>query len=427
MRYLYTILLYLCTPFILLRLLWRARKNPEYAKRWNERFGCFSAPDVTTPIWVHAVSLGEVNAAVPLIKRLLADYADQRILVTTMTVTGSQRVRAAFGKQVEHVYLPYDFPDAIQRFLNRVQPKISIFMETELWPNLITVCNKNNIAIMIANARLSQRSAQGYQWIAPLVREMLSKVTVVAAQTEADAQRFIDLGSPQDKVKVLGNIKFDMALPDDIAVKALQLRQTWGEQRPVFIAASTHENEEAIILQAFAEIKKDVNDALLILVPRHPERFAKVIDLVRAHGYAMALRSENLNLEKTIDVFIGNTVGELLVFYAAADVAFVGGSLVAVGGHNLLEPAALSLPILTGSEMFNFTRIYQLMIDADAVITVTNAEQIANTVKLLFADKTRSQQLGENAHRVFDDNRGAVEKHVQLIKNIFLPIIIIRD
>lgn len=418
MRYAYTALMYLMIPALLMRLLWRARKAPDYKERWNERFGCFAAPEQITPIWLHAVSLGEVNAAIPLIKQLLNDYPDKRVLVTTTTPTGSRRVQSVFADSVEHVYLPYDFPDALDRFIKRVQAEVAIIMETELWPNMIDMCKKNNIPVLIMNARLSERSAKGYSRIRKLVQEMLEKVDTVAAQTETDAQRFIELGLSEDKVKVLGNVKFDITIPDGISEQASELRSKWGAQRPVFIAASTHDGEDEIILEAFAELKKAMSDAVLVLVPRHPERFDKVAALCREKDFHTVLRSEDSFCSDQMDIFIGNTMGELLLFYATADVAFVGGSLIPVGGHNLLEPAALSIATVTGPNMFNFTRVYQLMQDAEAVITVDNAQTLAAAVKDLFDNPQQREALAKNGLKVVEENRGAVERQMQLIKTI---------
>lgn len=417
MRYIYTGLLYLAMPFILLRLLWQSRKSSEYAIRWNERFGCFSVPDQPTELWVHAVSLGEVIAAEPLIKRLLDKYPDKKITVTTMTPTGSQRVANTFGENIFHVYIPYDYPDAIARFIKRVQPKLAIIMETELWPNLLHQCQLHQIKVLIANARLSERSAKGYAKISSLTQEMFDNIIKIAAQSDADAHRFESLGMPRDKINVVGNVKFDISIADTVITEGVKLRERCGVKRHVWVAASTHDGEEQKVLAAHQQIRQHIPDALLILVPRHPERFDAVEDMSNKQGFITARRTDD-DYPQDMQVLIGNTMGEMLVFFAAADIAFVAGSFKPIGGHNVLEPAALSKPVLSGPYMFNFAKIEHLLKSAQGLLTVHDQEDLAKQVIELFQHPEQRETLGKNAHKVLEQNRGAVDAHMHIINQL---------
>ncbi len=415
MRRLYTILLYLLIPFILLRLLWRGIRAPLYWQRWSERFGFISPLPKPHSLWIHAVSMGEVQAAIPLIQALATQFPTYPILVTTMTPTGSQRVREVFADQVWHVYLPYDLPSAIARFLTRTQPHLLIIMETELWPNLLWACQQQHIPVILANARLSAPSAAGYQRIAGFMRKTLANLSAVAAQTKVDAERFIELGVPPAKIQVTGNIKFDSQLPIDFAKTATQLRNQWGSKRPVWIAASTHEGEEEIVLDAFATLKSEFEDLLLILVPRHPERFNRVATLCQQRGFLTVRRSQGESSTAATDIYLGDTMGELPLLYGAGDVALVGGSLVPVGGHNLLEPAAVGLPVLVGKYVFECEEICHKLLAAQAAQQVSNAEQLAQAVKRYLQDALLRQQTGEQGRRFVEKNRGALERVLSII------------
>lgn len=414
-RFFYSLILYLATPLVLLRLSWRGTKNPAYWRRWPERFGWFRAPTLHAPLWLHAVSVGEAQAAAPLVKALLARYPERSLVVTTTTPTGSQRVRELFGEQVFHVYLPYDLPGAVRRFLRRVRPQLALIMETELWPNLFHHCAAADIPVIIANARLSPRSAAGYGRIRALVKDTLADVSLIAAQGAADAERFRALGAVAERVMVMGNLKFDQAMPADIASQAQALRRQLGATRPVWIAASTHEGEEEQVLDALALLRQTQPDALLLLVPRHPERFPKVAALVQRHGYTLVRRTEGHACTADTDVFLGDTLGELPLFYAAADVAFVAGSLVPVGGHNMLEPAALGIPVLTGPQLFNFVDISAALLAAGAARQVDDSTQLAQVVGELLADAGQRQAMGAAGRQLVADNRGALERLLQQI------------
>jgi 3-deoxy-D-manno-octulosonic-acid transferase len=414
-RWLYTLLLYLLVPVVLLRLQWRGRANPDYRRRWAERFGWFTAPPLRQPIWVHAVSVGEALAAAPLIEALLARYPERSLVVTSTTPTGSGRVKALFGGRVFHVYLPYDLPGAVRRFLDRTSPSVGIIMETELWPNLFHHCARRRIPLAIVNARLSPGSARGYARVAPLTRSTLAAVRLIAAQGEGDADRFRALGARDDQLQVMGNLKFDQTLPADLAAQATALRTQWGIERPVWIAASTHEGEDAQVLDAFARIRQALPTSLLILVPRHQERFDRVAALAQGRDFRMVRRSSGEQASADTELFLGDTLGELPLFYAAADVAFVGGSLVPVGGHNMLEPAALGVPVLTGPQRFNFSDISEALLAAGAALEVTDAETLATAVIHWLGDAEARQRAGEAGRQLVADNRGALARLLEQI------------
>ena len=409
MRYLYSLLLYLLIPFVILRLLWRSLRAPAYRRRWGERFGFFERLPVEGVVWVHAVSVGEVQAAVPLIA-WLREEKNLPVLVTTTTPTGSERVRQRFGDQVFHVYAPYDLPDAVRRFLKRVRPRLAIVMETEIWPNLFRRCQRAGIPLVVANARLSIRSAARYRQFQTLIKATLRRASVVAAQTQADAGRFVSLGMEAARVQVTGNIKFDVSLPAELRERAVQLRRNWGERRPVWVAASTHLGEEEAVLSAFAMVRNRLPEVLLILVPRHPERFDKVAELCRRRGYGLVRRSEGGVVGEETAVFLGDTMGELPLFYAAADVAFVGGSMVPTGGHNILEPAALGVPVVVGPHTFNFLEIVRALLGQGGGERVWNEAELATAVVRYLEDPKLRDAAGSCGRELVERNRGALAK-----------------
>ncbi|VVN69996.1 lipid IV(A) 3-deoxy-D-manno-octulosonic acid transferase [Pseudomonas fluorescens] len=412
-RTLYTLLFYLGLPLVALRLWLRARKAPAYAKRIGERFSIGLPAMRPGGIWVHAVSVGESIAAAPMIRGLLERYPQQPITVTCMTPTGSERIKALFANEprIQHCYLPYDLPDAAARFLERVQPKLAVIMETELWPNHIHQCAKRGIPVALANARLSQRSAKGYGRFARLTQPMLSEMSWFAVQTEAEAQRFRDLGARPETVEVTGSIKFDLSIDPQLLERAAQLRGQWqAAQRPVWIAASTHEGEDEIVLAAHRQLLVNHPDALLILVPRHPERFNAVFELCRQQGFATVRRSTAEPVSANTSVLLGDTMGELLFLYALADSAFVGGSLVPNGGHNLLEPAALAKPVLSGPHLFNFLEIAALLREAEALQEVQDAQGLAVAVQRLFESPSDARERAEAGLKVMRANQGALKR-----------------
>lgn len=415
LRHIYSGIFYLILPFILMRFWLRSLRASAYRQRIPERLALFDAPPKTGGIWIHAVSLGEVIAVTPLVKAIQKQYPDKLIIITTTTPTGSQRVQETFSNTVFHVYSPFDYPGAVKRFLKKIQPALCIIVETELWPNTLHYAHQRQIPLLLANARLSERSARRYHHIKPLIKHTLKNLTQIATQTEIEANRYKALGMPADQITVTGNIKFDIKLPYDLSEKAESLRRLLGANRLIWVVASTHEGEEEQILKAFAEIREIYPACLLLLVPRHPERFNKIAALCKRENYEVILRTENKRCSENTAVFLGNTVGELLLFYACADVAFVGGSLVTIGGHNLLEPAALGLATITGPYMHNFVRITELLLNAKGLRQINNAKELADTVKELFGNKELRQQLGEHAKLVVEQNRGALERHLEII------------
>ena len=409
MRTIYTLLYYLAVPLLLLRLLWRGLRHRGYWQHWGERFG-FASPSIRGCIWVHGVSVGEVQASVALVHALQTLYPSLPLLVTTTTPTGRDRVRDALGSDVYCRYLPFDLPGALRRFLRGTEPRLGVIMETELWPNLLHVCAKTSIPITLANVRLSQRSANGYAKVTNLIQEMLGNVSQIAAQTEADAKRLIALGADPAIVRVTGSVKFDVSLPASIREEAQAIRRIWGVDRSVWIAASTHEGEEEQVLDAFAIVRQALPDCLLVLVPRHPHRFPEAAALCRKRGYDVVLRSQSRQSCARAQVFIGDSMGELPRFYAAADIAFVGGSLVRIGGHNLLEPAALGVPVIVGPELFNFAEISERLGEAGGARKVHDTAELGKTVVELLADANLRHAMGERGRTFVASNRGALER-----------------
>lgn len=415
MRYLYTLLLYLSLPLVLLRLLWRSIRAPEYRRRWGERFGRFPSPARSGGLWIHAVSVGEAQAAAPLIRRLLDEHPDLPLVVTTTTPTGSARVRALFPEQVFHVYLPYDIPLALNGFLRRVRPCMLVMMETEVWPNLLARCHRAGIPTILANARMSESSARGYARFRRFSRETFGRISLVAAQSEADAGRFVRLGVPASAVVVTGSIKFDIQIPASLLERAEAVRRAWGD-RPVWLAASTHEGEDEPILEAHRRLLEWDPGVLLVLVPRHPERFERVAQLCQRLGFDVARRSLSEAVTAQTQVFLGDTMGELTLFIGAADVAFVGGSLVPVGGHNLLEPAAFGVPVLIGPHMFNFAEISRMMLAARAAVQVGNSAQLAVQAESWLGNASQRAEAGERGRNLVLQNRGALERLYALLE-----------
>jgi len=415
-RYLYTFLFYVALPFIFIRLGWRSIKQPAYRRRMGERLG-FYPFQFDQCIWVHAVSVGETLAAIPLINALKSRFPDLQMMVTTMTPTGAERVKTAFGESVTHAYIPYDLPAAMQRFIRHFHPVICIIMETELWPNLLALCSKNTIPICLVNARLSEKSAHGYYRVASLTREMLRRINWIAAHGEVDANRFIALGAPKERMSVTGNIKFDIQLPADLAQKGAALRETLGKDRFIWIAASTHEGEEEIVLAAHKKIREINPQALLILVPRHPPRFDAIAKLSE-QSFSTVRRSLQESCLSETAVYLGDTMGELLLMYSAADATFVAGSLIPRGGHNMLEPGALGKPIVTGPYLFNFAEISELFVSAHALAKVTDANSLAQQVIWLMQHPAEQAEMGARALQVVAENRGALAKQVELVSRV---------
>ena len=415
-RFLYTVLYYSLLPLILLRLLYRAWRAPDYRRRIGERFGLFVPPRFSqAPVWVHAVSVGETLAAVPLVNALRERYPQLPIVITTMTPTGSARVRAQFGERVFHVYAPYDVPDAIARFLHRIRPQLAIVMETELWPNTIAMLHRRGVPVVVANARLSAKSARGYARVAALARPMLQQLDCVAAQTAADAERFVALGLPEARATVTGSIKFDVTLDQSLQQRAQQLRAQWGAGRAIVIGASTHDGEEDALLTAYRSLKVDFPDLLLVLVPRHPERFERVAQLIESHRLRYARRSRGDAVTAESDVVLADTMGEMLLLLGASDIAFVGGSLIERGGHNMLEPAAWGLPVVTGLSDFNFVEASSLLQQQGALVKVADARALTIQLARWLKSAGLRSAAGDAARAVVENNKGALGRLVSII------------
>lgn len=425
-RAFYNFAFYLLLPFIVLRLLWRALflPAPAYAKRWGERLGFVDrALEGRTEqrwIWVHAASVGESVAISPLVLKLRRERPEWGIVVTTMTPTGSNRVEELFGHDVCHVYAPYDYAGAVKRFLRAFRPALVILVETELWPNLVYYSKKSGARVMVANARLSEKSYRGYQKFAALGKPMLQQIDCIAAQAENDAMRFRRLGVQDSVLHVTGSIKFDITLPDTLAQDVAPLSARLEDRRPVWIAASTREGEDEKVLTALKLVQRQVPDVLLILVPRHPERFNSAEKACEKHQLRVVRRSSTQTVDALTPVFLGDSMGELLVYYALAQIAFVGGSLVNTGCHNVLEPAAMGLPVITGPSQFNFQTICEQLAESGALIKVADETALAEQVIRLFQDADKLRAMGEAGRQAVAANRGALLRIYALVSE-FLP------
>jgi 3-deoxy-D-manno-octulosonic-acid transferase len=427
MRFLYTLAAYLLAPLYCAVLLWRGFRERGYWHNFGERLG-FGPRVESSRVWLHAASVGEVQAAAALIRRLRERYPSIPLLVTTNTPAGRERVQVLFGGQVESRYLPLDLPGAVRRFFDRVAPELAIFFETELWPNLYLECAHRRVPLILASARISPRSIGRYRRLAGLFRESLSSGIVIAAQTETDAGRFRSIGAESSRVHVAGNINFDLTVSPEVKAHGAQLRDRYAAGRCVWVAGSTHAGEEQAVLEAHRHVRGAHPDAMLILVPRHPQRFVDVAQLLVEEDVTFVKRSQVFTLPRNrgeprtsaadaqVQVLLVDTLGELLDFYAAADVAFVGGSLVPIGGHNLLEPAALGLPILTGPYNFNSQDIGRLLIDSGAAQIAKDARSLGIKVSALLANAGERERVGALGRAAVEANRGALEGLLALIE-----------
>jgi 3-deoxy-D-manno-octulosonic-acid transferase len=417
---------------VLTRLVWRGIRNRGYWQRWGERFGMVTrlhgpatagdggvtknAGAVFPLIWLHAVSVGEARASAPLVKALMREYPAHRVLITTMTPTGSATVRALFGDSVAHCYVPYDLPTAVMRFLNRTRPVLGLIMETEIWPNLFRQCGARGIPLLLANVRMSEKSARGYRRFAALTRATLANVALVGAQSQADAERMRSLGAP--RVEVTGSIKFEMEVPADLGDRAQVLRAGFGA-RPVWVAASTRDGEEEAVLDAFRRLHERYPDLLLVLVPRHPERFDTVAKFCRQRGFLVERRSEgHPPVASDTAILLGDTMGELLLFHAAADVSYIGGSMVPLGGQNLLEAAAVGTPVVFGPHMFNFSEISRMALERGAGRQVQNSAGLAEAVGGYLADAVARRAAGDAGRALVEENRGALARTLALVQRL---------
>ena len=410
MRVFYSILFYLALPIVALRLYWRGKKAPAYRLRWRERFGYYAQNFPQDVIWFHAVSVGEAEALFPLVQHLQKHYPAQAILITTTTPTGSARVKAVLQDSVSHVYLPYDVPFAIQGFMRCFKPRLAVIMETEIWPNLFLACGNNAIPLYLINARLSEKSARAYQKLSALIHPVMAQVTQIAAQSEEDAQRFIAIGAKPERVKNLGNIKFDMTIPQSLINEGLQLKVTLFKNRFVWLLASTHKDEEELFLDNYKTLKHSIPELLLVIVPRHPERFADVQKLCIRQQLKVVMRTRAVLPTVETDVYIADTMGELKMLYAAADVAFVGGSMVATGGHNILEALVAGVPVLFGPFMFNFKEIVRNALSHQAAIQCQDKEELMTAVKTMYEQPSYRAAFVEKGKAFVRQNQGALER-----------------
>ena len=409
-RSLYTLAWWTLLPFVPLRLWWRGRREPLYRRAMGERFGRYAHDAARASgehvVWIHAVSLGETRAAAPLIERLLRERPGTQILLTSMTASGREAGRALYGDRVSLAWLPYDVPFAIEAFLDRFEPRAGILVETEVWPNLIAATKQRDIPVYLVNARMSERSARGYARFASLTAPMFEALAGVAAQTHADASRLAALGVRA--IEVTGSIKFDVDVPAALVERGNAMREELGRNRPVWLAASTREGEEALVFDAL--LRAPATHAVLLLVPRHPQRFDEVASMLRARDIAYVRRSEGAVASTATRVVLGDTMGEMLAYCSASDVAFVGGSLLPLGGQNLLEPLAAGVPVLVGPHTFNFSEVTDQAIAAQAALRVRDADELVGEVASLLHDPARRSAMVDAAARFMNGHRGATER-----------------
>ena len=431
---LYRLVLYLAFPVVVVRLIYRALRNRDYLDNIPQRFGFafgFRASDPDLPpersaIWIHAVSVGEVNAAVPLVRWLREACPDRRIVITNMTPTGAERVRRLFGDSVgdglEQCYLPYDYPGAVNRLLDHVRPGLAIVMETEIWPNLICSCSKRHIPMLYANVRLSARSFEGYRRFGRFIGQVIPRIDRMAVQSEADAERIVALGADPARVSVTGSIKFEIEVQPSLTEAAQSVRRNLGWDRPVWVVGSTHEGEDEQVLDAFDLARQACPDLLMVLAPRHPERFGAVHRLCVRRGFNVELRSANFGeLDGSVDIYLTDTMGELTLMIAASDFAFIGGSLVPTGGHNVLEACSSGVAVIFGPHMFNFQEISDQVLSRGAGIQVTDSQELADVVERLVNDAVLRDGYGTEGRRFVEENRGALDSIRKILAEIDQP------
>lgn len=411
-RSLYTALLYLLLPLVPLRLLWRARRQREYLRHIPERFGFYGGVRSAQPyLWIHAVSVGETRAAEPLVRALRERYPQHRVLITHMTPTGRKTSELLFGANVDRCYLPYDYPGAVRRFLRHFKPAAGLLMETELWPNLIHAAATAHLPVYLINARLSEKSYAGYRRHAGLVAEALQELAGIAAQTEADATRLAALGAPAPRVS--GNLKFDIVPPPALVQQGARWRESYGA-RPVLLAASTRAGEEELLLVALERLA--VANVLLVIVPRHPDRFEEVAGILQRRGFAFQRRSANAAVRPDTRVLLGDSLGEMFAYYAACDVAFIGGSLLPYGSQNLIEACAVGKPVLIGPSRYNFAEAAELAVESGAALSVADVDDLAHKATQLLTDRNRARRMGEAGVAFCRTHQGAVQRVLELVR-----------
>ena len=418
MRFLYSLLVILSTPFVLLYFAFRGLRDRAYLGRWNERFGFIQSSGNQGGILVHAASVGEVNAASPLVKALLEAHPKLPLTVTTLTPTGSERVKSEFGEKVFHTYIPLDLPWAVSRFLKRLNPRLIIVIETEIWPNLYLCAQSQDIPLLMANARLSGRSVNRFSAFSGFMNKTLQTVRWIGAQSAGDADRLIKSGANPQHTLITGNLKFDLDVPASLKETGAALRSRWNPLRPVLVAGSTHEADEDVVLPAFVELLKTLPDALLILVPRHPERFSRSIQAARTVGLVTELRSQGEICSEQAQCFVIDSIGELMTYYACADVAFVGGSMGDQGGHNALEPAALGKPVLLGPNMENAKEIAAQLIECGAALRVNDQHDFKLAAERIMTDAALRDRMGQAGRSLVESNKGALRLTVEAVEKV---------
>ena len=419
MRLMYHTLTYILLPFLVLFWFVKSLLNQSYLDRLTQRFG-FGYPKLNSgSIWIHAVSVGEVQASIPLVNELKQHYPYKEIIITTVTPTGSKQVKNIFKDALKTSYIPFETNFAIKNFFNSIKPSVALIMETEIWPNLYKECGSRGIPLILVSARISEKSLINYKRFLPLFRDTLSHGILIAAQSQIDADRFLALGASKDRTWIMGNIKFDFKLPEEILTKAKIYRSKIFPSRHIWIAASTHEHEEEIILEAHKYISKKIGNLLLILVPRHPERFAKITQILKEDNWIYSKKSDDQDIPESCQVLLIDTIGELLFFYACSDVAFVGGSLLPVGGHNLLEPAAIGLPIITGAHTFNQKEMTDRLAQVNALRIAHNANSLSSDVIFFLTNTEESKNAGQRGKLIVESNKGAIKS---LMKRLYIII-----
>ncbi len=411
----YTAILFLLLPYVAFHLLWRARRQPEYLRHWGERFGRYHGVRPLRPvIWLHAVSVGETRAAAPLVKALQARYPEHQLLLTHMTPTGREAGEQLFGPEVLRCYLPYDYPFAVRRFLAHFKPELGLLLETEIWPNLIHACRVENVPLCLVNARLSEKSAHRYARFGKLTAASLRQMRAIAAQTEDDARRLVALGAVN--VSVMGNLKFDISPSNDLLELGRRLLQLFGPGRRIFLAASTREGEEEKILAAMQD--SGMPELLTVIVPRHPQRFEAVAQLLEKMGFSYQRRSADQPVGAATQVVLGDSMGEMFAYYAACDVAFIGGSLLPYGGQNLIEACAVGKPVILGMHTYNFAEAAEWAVEAGAAVRVANEKELVRELQGLLRNPERLSGMGRAGREFSRRHQGATEKVMDLLEGI---------
>jgi len=417
MRYLYTFVLYLMLPLVLLRLWFKGRRVPGYRLDWKERFGLGDVDAVQPVVWFHAVSVGEVRAAEPLIRAVRKRHPDLSVLLTTTTPTGRDMAQQIFGNDVSYHYMPYDLPASVKRFLDAAKPVMAVILETEIWPNLYYQLAQNDVPLLLVNARLSQKSLQGYLRLRALSRPAVRSIKHIAAQSDQDAQRFQRLGARAAQLSVMGNLKFEMQLPEDFSARVRALKDMLGSERNTWVAGSTHSGEDAQLLAAHRRVLESCDDALLVIAPRHPERAGEISALCRKAGIEFQFSTGTVSLANNVQVLIVDTLGELVYFYGVALAVFVGGSLVPAGGHNPVEAILAGAPVITGPNTDNFKNIYRDMIHSKAARMIETEQALADLVCEWFSDAEQRRNVVEAGLRLVEKNRGALQHCLRLVEN----------